>query len=149
MKHFHHIRFFLLLLTFVSLTACSTNSTSNTLPGTTGFRSTSWELQTYGQPNNEQQVLSGTTITAEFDQRTGIVSGSAGCNSYSAGYTLNGFNLSVTNEIMSTMMACSEEIMQQEQMYLKILQAAERYQLQDNILIIMSAGNQTLTFISR
>jgi heat shock protein HslJ len=81
-------------------------------------------------------VIPGTTITLEFD-RAGRVSGSAGCNTYSASYRVNGSSLSV-DPPGSTNMFCEtpEGVMQQEQTFLATLNAARTFQIIGNQLHI-------------
>jgi heat shock protein HslJ len=68
-----------------------------------------------------QPPIEGSTITLDF--LNGDLGGSAGCNSYSAPYTLDGDTLSV-GTATSTMMAC-EGVMDQETLYLAMLGSAE------------------------
>lgn len=65
-------------------------------------------------------VLADTQITATFDD--GMVSGSAGCNTYHAAYALDG-DLITIEAIAVTEMACPEPagVMEQEQRYLGFL----------------------------
>ena len=74
-------------------------------------------------------VIIGTELTAAFGA-DGIVTGSAGCNNYSAGYEVDDSNISIGLPI-STMMACAEPegIMEQEQEYLTALGTAATYQI--------------------
>jgi heat shock protein HslJ len=81
-------------------------------------------------------VIAGTTITLEFD-RAGRVSGSAGCNTYSANYRASGTSLSI-DAPGSTKMFCEtpEGVMQQEQSFLTTLTAARTFQITGNQLNI-------------
>src|SRR4030043_992443 len=75
-----------------------------------------WTLSTM----NGQPVSPETNITAVFTPgetpNTGAISGSSGCNTYSAGYTLDGNNLTVQPAAV-TLMACATG-METEQAYL-------------------------------
>ncbi len=51
----------------------------------------------------------------------GKVGGSSGCNQYSGTYSASGNNLQISSPLASTMMACAQEIMDQESAYLKAL----------------------------
>ena len=106
-----------------------------------------WVLESYGEPGNLKAVLEDTEITATFDSAEGQVTGSAGCNSYSGGYEVEGDNLSIPGPIISTEMSCGEQIDKQEYEYLATLQAAESYKIEDGELTI-TCGNQALIFKS-
>jgi len=117
---------------------------SELLPG--DFEDTKWKLESYGEVGNLQAVVEGSQITATFDSAEGRVHGSAGCNTYFGRYQVSGIELSIL-ETANTEMYCMEPegVMDQEQQYLKLLQAAESYQIQDGKLQINS-GNQVLVF---
>jgi len=110
---------------------------------------TEWVLESYGKPGNLQAVLEDTEITAEFTSAEGKVGGSAGCNSYFAGYDINENELTVRPPIGSTMMACPEPVMEQEQQYISLLSNAETFQIEDGKLTISSSGNQVLVFVAK
>lgn len=148
MKTIHLVQRFFLFLSLFGLMACAGHTTSTTLPGTSGFKSTVWILRAYGQNGSEQSALNGTIVTALFDSAQGILSGNSGCNSYSASYTTHGSTLTIS-ELTTTMMACSKEIMQQERSYLKILQAAEQYHIHERELEIVSREARSLYFTVR
>ena len=84
-------------------------------------------------------VIIGTELTAAFGE-DGTLSGSAGCNNYSAGYEVDGNNISIGLPI-STMMACAEPagIMEQEQEYLTALPTAATYQITGDRLEMRTA----------
>ena len=91
-------------------------------------------------------MLEGTEITALFDSATGQISGSAGANNYSGAYQISKNKLSI-QEIAHTEMyrLDPEGVMEQEDYYLKTLQAAESYEISVGKLQITS-GNQVLIF---
>lgn len=109
---------------------------------------TEWVLVSYGDPNNPGSVLEDNAVTAVFDGVEGKVSGSAGCNRYFGGSEVSGSELSIST-IGSTMMACDEELMEQEQLYLTALQAAESYQVEGSLLLVFYSGSQVLTFAAQ
>lgn len=81
-----------------------------------------WNLISYGPEGEETAVLADTAITADFTTNT--ISGSAGCNSYNGNYFMNA-NLITIDQIITTLIGCSEEISTQESAYLGLLAAAE------------------------
>jgi len=127
------------LLTAIGLVACS--APNSTLGGT------KWFLRSYGEQNNLQALIEDTEITATFDSAKGQVSGSAGCNTYFAGYEVQGSKLSIF-EMAWTEMAClsPEGVMEQEQEYLTILANAQSFQADDTTLTIFCSGGQQLYF---
>jgi heat shock protein HslJ len=72
-------------------------------------------------------VVAGTKVTATFDA-TGRVSGSGGCNQYSAGYSVDGSGITF-GPAATTFMYCAEPagMMDQEQAYLALLHEAATY----------------------
>ena len=110
---------------------------------------TTWVLEAYGKPGNLQAVLEDTEITAEFKSDEGKVGGSAGCNNYFGGYDINENELTIRPPIGSTMMACPEPVMNQEQQYFSLLEAAETFKIENGDLTITSSGNQILVFATK
>lgn len=88
-------------------------------------------------------VVNGTEITATFDGKT--VGGTAGCNRYSAGYTVDGNKITIELPL-STMMMCAEPegIMEQEQAYLTALPQAATYEMRDGRLELRDANGALL-----
>lgn len=102
---------------------------------------TSWTVVSYN--NGKEAVVSvilGTEITAAFgdDAR---VTGSAGCNSYFAGYEMDGTSISI-GPAGATEMFCGEPegVMDQESQYLAALQSAATYSIQGSILEFRTAS---------
>lgn len=58
----------------------------------------------------------------------GRIAGLAGCNNFSAGYTLNRYSLTV-DKIISTRKACVPALNNQEQRFLDLLGATDSYQV--------------------
>jgi heat shock protein HslJ len=95
-------------------------------------------------------VVLGTEITALFDA-DGNVSGSAGCNNYSAGYEVDGPASAASGTISigpaaTTRMMCAEPegIMEQENAYLAALQSATNYQIEGDQLLLTDADGTKL-----
>jgi heat shock protein HslJ len=110
---------------------------------------TTWLAITY---NNGQgavvSVMSGTAITAIF--ASGFLTGSAGCNNYSAGYALDG-NAITIEPPASTMAFCAEPpgVMDQETAYLMALPTAARYRIEGKELTLERAdGARVATYAS-
>ncbi|NKQ37184.1 MAG: META domain-containing protein [Chloroflexi bacterium] len=111
------------------------------LPSLTG---TTWLATGYN--NGEGGVVSlimDTKITAVFHE-DGSLSGTAGCNTYNTSYTVDGDNISIPDLIATTMMACSEPVMEQEQDYLAALPQAATYAIQGDKLELRDANGSLL-----
>ncbi|MCJ8167985.1 META domain-containing protein [Atopomonas sediminilitoris] len=66
--------------------------------------------------------------------------GSAGCNRWFAPYTLEGDKISF-GPVGSTMMACSEALMEQEQRFLKALHSVKQWQLRSSGELVLTGDN--------
>ena len=116
-----------------------------------GLEDVSWILESYGEPENLKAVLKGTEITAIFGSALGRVHGSAGCNGYSGKYQSSDSQLSIPFPlVISRLIVCYEPegINEQELQYVKAVQAAESYQIQDGKLEII-CGTQILVFSTK
>lgn len=101
-----------------------------------------WRLvELRGQPADP-----AATVTAIFED--GRVGGSAGCNHYGGPARLRGNRVSV-GPIASTLMACTpDSIMDQEAVYLQALEAADRWQLAgDRLVLHDSAGGELVAYV--
>jgi heat shock protein HslJ len=114
----------------------------------TPLEGTDWTAQAYNNGRDAVVTLiAGTTITARFEG--GRVAGSAGCNSYSAAYSLSGSAIEIGPAI-STRMACAAPpgIMEQEAAYLAALATARVYRTEGNRLILETAdGARVASFV--
>lgn len=118
-----------------------------TLIQPTSLEGTSWLMLSY---NNGQgglvSALLSTEITAKF--MDGTVSGSAGCNSYSAPYELDGDHISV-GPAATTRMFCGEPegIMEQENQYLEALQSVVTFEINADVLEMFDGdGTRMVTY---
>jgi heat shock protein HslJ len=98
-----------------------------------------WELTSYQTGTALQSPIPGTTITASFAE-DGTLSGSGGCNTYSATYTTEAGEVTIT-EPVSTLMACLEPegVMDQESAYLAALTSAEKFRIDGGSLSLLRA----------
>jgi heat shock protein HslJ len=91
--------------------------------------------------------LPGTEITALF--QGGKVTGSAGCNNYSAAYKASGDKLTITTPAATTRMACPAPTMQQETAYLAALGSVTNYKINgDKLELRNAAGNLVASYIA-
>jgi heat shock protein HslJ len=111
--------------------------------GETPLAGTLWTLVGYGDPSGLSEVEAGTTITAVFDEQD--ITGSAGCNSYTASYSTQDGQISV-GPAATTRMACPAG-MDQETAYLEALQQSSTYQvLGQQLTLSNEAGDGALIF---
>lgn len=72
---------------------------------------------------------------------TGRVAGNASCNRFTGGVTITGNSIKF-GQLASTRMACADTaVSAQEDQYLKLLEAASRFELKDNSLLIFADGS--------
>jgi len=123
------IKFLLVVFTLTTLTlaACQPQA-STSVAGT-------WVLfELNGNP-----VGSESNIILVLDKNN--LSGSDGCNHLSGTYSIDGDNFSVGEELISTVMACEESIMQLAGQYTQALQASATYKLADNQLQLLDEND--------
>jgi heat shock protein HslJ len=103
---------------------------------------TDWDVTMY---NNGREavvgIIEGTEITALFGDN-GELSGSAGCNQYIGGYTVDGNSIEI-GQLGSTMRFCAEPegTMEQEQAFLAALQSAATFTIEGDALEMRTAGD--------
>ncbi len=90
----------------------------------------------------EAGLIDRSHITLAFDA-DGRVAGLASCNRYHAGFELTGESLAI-GPAASTMMACDEALMRQEQRFLTMLAGVDRFDLDDRGALILHAGGSML-----
>lgn len=106
----------------------------------TPLTGTLWQVTTV---NNGQEavtgVISGTQLTATF-QEDGTVFGSAGCNNFSGGYTVEGDQIQI-GPLAMTMMFCPEPegVMDQEMAFGAALESAATFSIQGDSLELRTA----------
>ncbi len=109
-----------------------------------------WDVTMY---NNGREavvgVIEGTEITALFGDN-GELSGSAGCNQYIGGYTVDGNTIQI-GQLGSTMRFCGEPegIMEQEQAFLAALQSAATFRIEGGNLELRTAGDAIAVMMTR
>jgi ABC-type amino acid transport substrate-binding protein/heat shock protein HslJ len=112
---------------------------------------TSWAATFYYNPatNGMEQVLPGTSLTAVFGEGEDM-SGSAGCNNYSASYGVDGNALRIRG-LSASRSTCEVPlgIMDQEDNFLSNLQSADSYTLDGGQLYLSSGGTVTVEFVQR
>jgi heat shock protein HslJ len=97
-----------------------------------------------GYNNGKEAVTSpidGTELTATFTP-DGQVGGNAGCNTFTGGYKLDGTSLTA-GPLASTMMACEQDVMDQETAFLAALQTPTTVEPSGNTVTLRAADGAT------
>ncbi|MCB0195939.1 MAG: META domain-containing protein [Anaerolineae bacterium] len=111
-------------------------------PQSNDLAGSNWIVTSY---NNGQEAvvntMTDTELTANFGT-DGRITGNSGCNNYSAGFTVDGNNITI-EQGLSTMMACIEPegVMDQEQEFLAALASAATYQITGNTMQMRTADD--------
>jgi heat shock protein HslJ len=102
-----------------------------------------WRLESMRTESAEAAApIEGSELTALFDSDR--VTGSGGCNRFTAGYTLDGDHVTVSHAA-ATQMACPQPgIMEQEGAYLRALHHVARFRLQDGALTLEDTAGAPL-----
>lgn len=107
-----------------------------------------WTLAGMAKGDAITPVIQGSVITAEFTG-DGRVSGTSGCNLYSAPFEIEGTTIAIGPAI-STMMYCNDitkGIMKQESTYLQLLEDAASWEIRgENLVILDESGRVALVF---
>jgi len=135
-----NIKIFSIFIVAIILSACSGGFPASQVDLDGGI----WVLTAI----NNNTVIIGNLPTLKFEGDT--VSGNASCNIYSGSYQVDGDSIRF-GPLVRTEMYCMEPegVMDQEQTYLEILEAAQRFKLTEDILTIYSDLGETLTFQAR
>jgi heat shock protein HslJ len=106
-----------------------------------------WVLESMVSAGTPVTLVSGTTITATFGP-TGTFSGKDGCNSQSGSYMVTGSQIQVGPNLVSTMMACEPQVMDQASTYTRILVSPATWQVSGGRLTIQ-AGQSILVYVKQ
>jgi len=116
-------------------------------PGSSSFPTgVNWRLFSYTDgKGGMSNIIGDQPITALF-RADGTVTGSSGCNQYTAGYTTTGSSIKITPGI-STMMACAPAVMDQESRYFSLMANATTYSVNgDTLLFFDNTGKAILGY---
>ena len=109
----------------------------------TALPGTSW---TATGVNNGKDAVESTDLTeqltAEFGP-DGVLSGSGGCNTFTADYTVSGSDGLQIGAIASTRKACEDPVMQLENEYFTALGKTVQYKLSGDTLTLRDSGGAT------
>lgn len=100
-----------------------------------------WVCYQYGDPANYTKPLTGTELSAHFDSKTKMVTGSGGINDFSANYTVERLTVTIGN-LTVTKMGGDPEILTRENAYLDLLKKVDRFEMEQGRLILFSGNNR-------
>jgi heat shock protein HslJ len=120
-----------------------------------GLMGISWTMDSFtGDDNMVEPMLAGTQITAIFtagdNLSSGTVSGSTGCNDYTASFTLEGNSIDIF-DLEKTEAQCDNPpgIMSQEQRFVSALTVADSFLVNgDTLQINYNSGESALNFVA-
>jgi heat shock protein HslJ len=105
---------------------------------TSPLEGVTWISEVYENGHGEIRApVRGTEISARF--KDGVVSGSGGCNTYAAAYTVAGNDIMIARPLCGEI-ACEtpEGIMEQEAAYLAALERARLYRIEGSRLMLQT-----------
>jgi len=155
----HQVLFVLVVVVSMILAGCApagpsqnaTDSAANTpaqsapaVVPTLPLNDTGWLLETL----KGQTLILDTQVTLNFEKDT--FGGNDGCNQYSGGYTTDGGKITIDENIIATLMACEEPVMEQASAYIAALMQASTYEVSNEQLTLLDAdGNVLATFMQQ
>ncbi len=99
-----------------------------------------WQLVSFG----DEPTVTDSIVTLNFGEDARVF-GSAGCNNYGGPYTFNNNDITF-GMLISTMMACQEDITAQEIAFFAALDAATSYEISQDTLIIYYDDSEQMVF---
>lgn len=106
-----------------------------------------WVLTAMGDVAAPQGVLEKIQVTLTYVAAESRLAGSGGCNRYFGEVEINADQLVFTAGPMGMgRMACSEQVMAQENQFVQMLGRAERYAIDGNVLYLFTNAGEVLLF---
>ena len=133
------MRTWIAVIAVIFLVGCGGRGGEKSAEAGDPLANTAWELQFIRRTS----ALPDVTVTAEFKE--GRIGGKASCNQYFASYEVKGDSLRI-GPAGATKMLCPEPVMEQEDLFLKFLQEAKTFRIQDGRLEIFRTDGEALTF---
>lgn len=130
----------ILFLLSVAIAACGA-------PPATEVPSTSligaWKLTSLGPVGSPVPALTGLEAGVTFNP-DGTMAGNSSCNGFSGKYTVEGNEITFS-DLVSTLMACEEPVMQQEEVMYLVLKDTASFEIDGSTLTITN-GDHLLVF---
>ncbi|HLO18232.1 MAG TPA: META domain-containing protein [Anaerolineales bacterium] len=129
-----------ILVICLGISACSAKKqeTSASLIG-------SWKLTSYGPASTQTPAVADAEANLAFNQ-DGTVTGNSGCNSFGGNYKVKGDQITF-DQIVSTLMACDDPRMKQEDAVHKVLTDTTTYKIEGNTLTL--TNNNMVLILTR
>jgi len=123
------VKKYLLILFVISLaiSACIAKQPSASLAG-------SWKLISYGTASAPTPAVANVEAGLTFKE-DGTVTGNSGCNGFGGSYTVDGDRVAF-KDIVSTLMACDDPRMAQEEAVHKVLTDTAAFKIEGNTLTL-------------
>ena len=128
--------FLLLCMLALTLTACSSGSGSPSLVG-------KWKLTSYGSSGSPTHAVADVDATIEFTN-DGKVSGNSGCNGFGGTYEIKDAQIAFS-PIVSTLMACDDPRMAQENAVFQVVKDNVDYKI-DGKTLTLTKDKMVLVF---
>jgi heat shock protein HslJ len=112
------------------------------IPPPARLENTAWVVERLG----ERPPVGGTSLTLRFEN--GRVAGSDGCNRYGAPVTVRGPALEVSQQGMSTKMACPPAVMQQAEAFQSALRNSRAFRLDGQRLRLLASDGRSLLVLA-
>ncbi len=130
----------LMIALFVLLLAACTGGSSSALVG-------EWKLISYGDASSPTVAIPNVDTSINFDEK-GQFGGTVGCNSFGAGYAVDGGQITF-EPILSTMMFCEETSAQESAVLAILSDATVSFQLNGGQLTLTSADGASVVVLER
>ena len=147
----NHIAVAILIASLLLLGGCSQPAEPASEPAATADQlvDVAWNCYEFKVSGAPQTVPETPPITAEF-KADGTLSGSSGVNTYSTTYTTDGDKITISDKIVSTMMAGPEEDMMRETDYLVTLPTAVSFNItNDGDLVLLGPAGSAVARYNR
>ena len=107
-----------------------------------------WVLTSYSSPDQPQVVMEKAMISLKYEPIQGRLGGTAGCNSYFGGVTIDeGQQTFSVGKLGMTRKACAQPIMEQESAFIRMLEKVTRFAIQDGTLFLYTESGEVLSFV--
>jgi putative lipoprotein len=111
----------------LAISACTAKQSSGSLNGP-------WKLTSYGSANAPTPAVADTESGLTFNE-DGTVTGNSGCNGFGGSYTVDGDRVTF-KDIVSTLMACDDPRMAQEEAVHKVLTDTATFKIEGDTLTL-------------
>jgi heat shock protein HslJ len=128
---------YILALSIIALmiSACAAQATEETAASILG----AWKLTAYGPANDPVPAVEGVDAGLTFND-DGTITGTSGCNGLGGDYSVEGDQITF-GEFVSTLMACDDPIMAQEEAAHRVMTDTATYSIEGDTLTITNNDN--------